>query len=215
MQCWRQESSTAAGSPAGCEQRPIDVVLPTKNTRFVKSLRFTIRIVMVWGRGALNGYTYLAQEIPRSGRRFSQGEILPLHYGWVDPCEYPKCGYLGSVIFDSRDCVRAVPDSIHEPCKALLDFVSSYSLSITRRVKFNLLGDPFCCVDRPTNLSRAPSPFPLRSLGTADTSRSINTMESIPWPIRDSMSPIPDSKIIDTVENGFDSSSTLNLFVHL
>lgn len=33
-----------------------------------------------------------------------------MHFGWADLCEYPKCGYLGSVIFDRRDCVRAVPE---------------------------------------------------------------------------------------------------------
>ena len=29
---------------------------------------------------------------PWSKRRFLQGEALPLHFGWVDPCDYPKCG---------------------------------------------------------------------------------------------------------------------------
>ena len=25
-------------------------------------------------------------------RRFPQSEALPLHLGWVDLCDYPKCG---------------------------------------------------------------------------------------------------------------------------
>ena len=44
-------------------------------------------------------HTYLAQETPWSMRRFPQGEAPPLHYGWVDPCDHPKCGWLGCAIF--------------------------------------------------------------------------------------------------------------------
>ena len=46
-------------------------------------------------------HTYLAQEIPWSIRRFSQGEAFPLHSGWADPCDHPKCGWLGCAIFVS------------------------------------------------------------------------------------------------------------------
>lgn len=44
-------------------------------------------------------HTYLVQGIPWSARRFPQGEALPLHSGWVDPCDHPKCGWLGHVIY--------------------------------------------------------------------------------------------------------------------
>lgn len=37
-------------------------------------------------------HTYLAQRTPWSRRRFLQGEAFPLHLGWADPCDYPKCG---------------------------------------------------------------------------------------------------------------------------
>lgn len=30
------------------------------------------------------------------------GRGSPLHSGGADPCEYPKCGYLGYTIFGSR-----------------------------------------------------------------------------------------------------------------
>ena len=46
-------------------------------------------------------HTYLAQGIPWSRRRFPQGEAFPLHYGLADPCDHPKCGWLGCVIFVS------------------------------------------------------------------------------------------------------------------
>ena len=36
-------------------------------------------------------HTYMAQGIPRSRRRFPLGEALPLHFGWVELRDYPKC----------------------------------------------------------------------------------------------------------------------------
>ena len=38
-----------------------------------------------------------------STRQFLQGEAAPLHYGVVDPCDFPKCGKLERVIFVSGD----------------------------------------------------------------------------------------------------------------
>ena len=46
-------------------------------------------------------HTYLAQRIPWSMRRFLQCEALPLHSGWADRCDHPKCGWLGCAIFVS------------------------------------------------------------------------------------------------------------------
>ena len=44
-------------------------------------------------------HTYLAQEVPWSIRWSSQVEACPLHFGRADPCDHPKCGWLGCVIF--------------------------------------------------------------------------------------------------------------------
>jgi len=46
-------------------------------------------------------HTYLAQGLPWSRRWCPQGEALPLHSGWADACDRPKCGWLGCVIFVS------------------------------------------------------------------------------------------------------------------
>ena len=46
-------------------------------------------------------HTYLAQRIPWSIRWFLQYEALPLHFGWADRCDRPKCGRLGCAIFVS------------------------------------------------------------------------------------------------------------------
>ena len=34
-----------------------------------------------------------------SSRRWAQAEAFPLHSGWADACDSPKCGLLGHVIF--------------------------------------------------------------------------------------------------------------------
>ena len=44
-------------------------------------------------------HTYLAQGKPWSSRRFPQEEALPLHFGWADTCDNPKCGLLGCAIY--------------------------------------------------------------------------------------------------------------------
>ena len=46
-------------------------------------------------------HTYLARGTLWSLRQFPQGEAFPLHYGWADPCDHPKCGWLECVIFVS------------------------------------------------------------------------------------------------------------------
>ena len=48
--------------------------------------------ILTWRRGKL-----------WSTRQFPQGEAAPLHYGVVDPCDFPKCGKLGRTIFVSGD----------------------------------------------------------------------------------------------------------------
>ena len=48
--------------------------------------------ILTWRRGKL-----------WSTRKFPQGEAAPLHYGVVDPCDFPKCGKLGRTIFVSGD----------------------------------------------------------------------------------------------------------------
>ena len=53
-----------------------------------------------WAQG-LERHTYLAQRIPWSIRWFLQCEALPLHFGWADRCDRPKCGRLGCAIFVS------------------------------------------------------------------------------------------------------------------
>ena len=50
---------------------------------------------------------------PWSWRRFPQGEALPLHFGWADPCECPKCGHLDSAISVSGRLAFALPPDIH------------------------------------------------------------------------------------------------------
>jgi len=67
-----------------------------------------------------------------SWRRFLQGEALPSHFGWADPYEYPKCGYLGSVIV-SRDCVRAVPNNLVDIHTSVLFWLVVSSPSQIRR----------------------------------------------------------------------------------
>jgi len=42
-------------------------------------------------------HTYLAQGTPWSWRRFPSSEALPLHFGWADLDDHPKCGWLGCV----------------------------------------------------------------------------------------------------------------------
>ena len=37
-------------------------------------------------------HTYLTREALWSRRQSSQGEAFSLHFDWVDPCDYPKCG---------------------------------------------------------------------------------------------------------------------------
>ena len=44
-------------------------------------------------------HTYLVQVSPWSARRWAQAEAFPLHSGWADACDSPKCGLLGHVIF--------------------------------------------------------------------------------------------------------------------
>lgn len=50
---------------------------------------------------SLPTHTYLAGEIPRSRRWFTQGEAQPLHSGCADHCEFPKCGNLNCKISGS------------------------------------------------------------------------------------------------------------------
>ena len=40
------------------------------------------------------------------------GRGLPIALRWADPCDRPKCGRLGCVIFTQGDCVRAIPSFI-------------------------------------------------------------------------------------------------------
>ena len=61
------------------------------------SLEFHLK---TWAQG-LERHTYLAQRIPWSIRWFLQCEALPLHFGWADRCDRPKCGRLGCAIFVS------------------------------------------------------------------------------------------------------------------
>ena len=68
-----------------CKQTPLD--------RFIRLVYHDISLRPT--------HTYLAQRKPWSPRRFLQGEAFPLHYGLADPCDRPKCGRLGCVIFDS------------------------------------------------------------------------------------------------------------------
>lgn len=58
-------------------------------------------------QGTIIRHTYLAQEAPWSARRSSQGEACPLHSGRADPCDHPKCGWLGCAIFVSRGAASA------------------------------------------------------------------------------------------------------------
>ncbi len=62
------------------------------------STEVTLSSILTWLRGQ-----------PWSWRRFPQSEALPLHSGWVDLCDFPKCGKLGSIISSLGDCVRAIP----------------------------------------------------------------------------------------------------------
>ena len=41
------------------------------------------------------------RRLPWSSRRYAQCEACPLHFGWVDRCDNPKCGLLGCIISDS------------------------------------------------------------------------------------------------------------------
>ena len=50
-------------------------------------------------RKSMSQYTYLVQVSPWSSRRWAQAEAFPLHSGWADACDSPKCGLLGHVIF--------------------------------------------------------------------------------------------------------------------
>ena len=74
-------------------------------TVFYSSIIWFLVYKIVWqskmqlASKAESQHTYLAQEIPWSIRRFSQGEAFPLHSGWADPCDHPKCGWLGCAIF--------------------------------------------------------------------------------------------------------------------
>ena len=49
--------------------------------------------------GSMPQHTYLVQVSPWSARRWAQAEAFPLHSGWADACDSPKCGLLGHVIF--------------------------------------------------------------------------------------------------------------------
>jgi len=61
---------------------------------FVIEMKTTISVASVahsvstW----LENHTYLAQKLPWSRWRCFQDEAQPLHWGWVDSCDYPKCG---------------------------------------------------------------------------------------------------------------------------
>ena len=48
---------------------------------------------------SMSQYTYLVQVSTWSSRRWAQAEAFPLHSGWADACDSPKCGLLGHVIF--------------------------------------------------------------------------------------------------------------------
>ena len=62
-------------------------------------------------------HTYLAQEILWSRWQSSQGEALPLHFGWVDLCDSPKRGELGRIISGSGGLrSRYPPNNVLKIC---------------------------------------------------------------------------------------------------
>ena len=78
-------------------------------------------------------HTYLAQGIPWSIRRFPQVEALPLHSGWADPCDHPKCGWLGCAIFVRGGLRSRYPLKIHYHKNSVLHTV--FLLDIQNLIK--------------------------------------------------------------------------------
>ena len=77
--------------------------------------------------GWLEKHTYLAQGIPWSTKWFPHGEAFPLHSGWADPCDCPKCGQLRCTIFVSGGHFKW---SLHMSRISVLTWSHGFSIAV-------------------------------------------------------------------------------------
>ena len=62
------------------------------------------KVPAVWGFYTspvfiVNTIKFMKNKKKKKKRRFLQQEALPLHFGWADGCDCPKCGQLGYAIY--------------------------------------------------------------------------------------------------------------------
>ena len=92
--------------------------LPIFKSAFVHSDRLAVRDKSLMQgkhrRGLVRHVAFGKAYLPGTGatvitKAVPPGRGLPIALRWADPCDRPKCGRLGCVIFTQGDCVRAIP----------------------------------------------------------------------------------------------------------